>query len=327
MSRIIIFLYAGVLAAVNVTCSTASQLIFQPAAGGFSDSSLLQAGYGDRIAATSQDGFLYSLDGGATPNVVTRYGPSDNLVNIFTWGEQYGDLHNVIYAQEPQPFEFRLVADSGFKVILNSFDMAGWPNLDFPSIASIRVEDGSGNQLFSQSNVVIQGDANGPQHTYFSFAGVSANELRIKFDSTTDGHGNVLDSDDVGLDNINFSQSATAALIGDYNQNGTVDAADYILWRKYNNTAITLPNDSTPGTSPADYAVWRAHFGQTVGSGAGASANAAVPEPAPVVLLIAGLLTFVLADVRRCHKLIGPVEKEHFCGFGFGLIFCGGLGL
>jgi hypothetical protein len=30
---------------------------------------------------------------------------------------------------------------------------------------------------------------------------------------------------------------------------------------------------------------------------------------------------------KKCHQLIGPVEKEHFCGFGFGLIFCGGLGL
>jgi hypothetical protein len=75
------------------------------------------------------------------------------------------------------------------------------------------------------------------------------------------------------------------AVPGDYNRNGAVDAADYVLWRKFNNTATTLPNDSTPGTDASDYAVWRAHFGQMAGSGSGAVANATVPEPATVVLL------------------------------------------
>jgi hypothetical protein len=52
-----------------------------------------------------------------------------------------------------------------------------------------------------------------------------------------------------------------------------VDAADYVAWRK---------ND---GTQPG-YDTWRAHFGETFGSGAGASSYAAVPEPATLVLLI-----------------------------------------
>src|SRR4051794_35120737 len=100
MSRIMIALCVGILVAVSATCATASQLIFQPATSGFGDFSLLPAGYGDRIAATTQDGFLYTLDGGATPNVVTQFGPSDSLVNLYTWTEQYGDLHNIIFAQE-----------------------------------------------------------------------------------------------------------------------------------------------------------------------------------------------------------------------------------
>ena len=62
-------------------------------------------------------------------------------------------------------------------------------------------------------------------------------------------------------------------LPGDYNQDGAVDAADYIVWRK---------ND---GTSEG-YNTWRANFGQPSGSGSGASANAAVPEPATLVLLM-----------------------------------------
>jgi T5SS/PEP-CTERM-associated repeat protein len=62
---------------------------------------------------------------------------------------------------------------------------------------------------------------------------------------------------------------------GDYNLNGVVDAADYVVWRK------------NPGGFPAGaYATWRSQFGQPGGSGAGANAIAAVPEPATLVLLI-----------------------------------------
>jgi PEP-CTERM motif len=69
-------------------------------------------------------------------------------------------------------------------------------------------------------------------------------------------------------------------LPGDYNQNGTVDAADYVIWRK-------------TGGSTDDYNAWRAHFGQTFsfGSGLGVSAASqpmlpAVPEPATLVLMM-----------------------------------------
>jgi hypothetical protein len=47
---------------------------------------------------------------------------------------------------------------------------------------------------------------------------------------------------------------------GDYNNNGTVDAGDYVLWRK----GGPLQNDPTPGVQPGDYNVWRANFGKAV---------------------------------------------------------------
>jgi hypothetical protein len=202
----------AVWALIAVPEATAGKLIFEPASGSFGDFGFLPQGYGNRITSVIQDGFKYSLDGGATPNVVTKYGAPNGMVNLFTWAEDYGDLHHVVFAQEPIPFELRLVADPGFLVTLNSFDMAGWPHLDFPSIASVSVRDGAGNSLFSQSDVFIHGAASGPQHTHFAFSGVTASELRITFDSTTNGHGTVLDSDDVGIDNINFSQSAASAV-------------------------------------------------------------------------------------------------------------------
>jgi hypothetical protein len=69
-----------------------------------------------------------------------------------------------------------------------------------------------------------------------------------------------------------------AGIPGDFNHNGVVDAADYVVWRKGLGTTYTQ----------SDYDVWRTYFGQTAGSGAGAVANAAVPEPsAPVLMIIA----------------------------------------
>lgn len=75
-------------------------------------------------------------------------------------------------------------------------------------------------------------------------------------------------------------------LAGDYNDDGVVNAADYVAWRN----GGPLANDLTPGVQPEDYDVWVEHFGETAGSGTAAS-DAAVPEPAcwAVVLVAVAL--------------------------------------
>jgi hypothetical protein len=60
---------------------------------------------------------------------------------------------------------------------------------------------------------------------------------------------------------------------GDYNDDGSVDAADYATWRKLRGQAVTLPNDTSPGSvNQEDYDVWRANFGRTIVPGSSASA-------------------------------------------------------
>jgi fibronectin-binding autotransporter adhesin len=81
---------------------------------------------------------------------------------------------------------------------------------------------------------------------------------------------------------------SVGGLVGDYNHNGTVDAGDYVVWRKsVGQSGVGLAADGNFNNviDDGDYQTWRAHFGQTAGSGAGARANAAVPEPATLVLL------------------------------------------
>jgi autotransporter-associated beta strand protein len=83
-------------------------------------------------------------------------------------------------------------------------------------------------------------------------------------------------------------QITAGPVVGDYNNDGKVDASDYVTWRRqFGGTSITNRDPNNTGmVGQADYNSWRANFGQTAGSGSGVSANAAVPEPATLLLLM-----------------------------------------
>ena len=115
-----------------------------------------------------------------------------------------------------------------------------------------------------------------------------------------------------------LSVTGPASLAGDYNDNGKVDAADYVVWRRGLGTTYTQ----------TEYDVWRAHFGQTTGNGrAIPSAQplpAAVPEPCSLVLLCLGMIAFVGPDRtnepgRRCEypsRIAGPAGRRLPRGIG-----------
>ena len=72
-------------------------------------------------------------------------------------------------------------------------------------------------------------------------------------------------------------------LPGDFNGDGTVDAADYVVWRKYNGTNHVLPNDNGLGTPIrlSHYTLWRNNFGNPPDIGSGAGANLPSPNRQP----------------------------------------------
>ncbi|HVT28198.1 MAG TPA: hypothetical protein VHE81_09300 [Lacipirellulaceae bacterium] len=68
--------------------------------------------------------------------------------------------------------------------------------------------------------------------------------------------------------------------LGDYNNNGTADAADYVLWRKNVNTSNALPNDNGLGTpiNSSHYDLWRSNFGSVSTGGLSVSASEQISD-------------------------------------------------
>jgi hypothetical protein len=101
---------------------------------------------------------------------------------------------------------------------------------------------------------------------------------------------------------INIMNAHATVLPGDYNNDGVVDNADYIVWRKGLGTMF----------APNGYDVWRAHFGETaagVGSALTASGSLSsgalgVPEPSGLVLALGAAGVFLFYIRRRLHQFV-----------------------
>jgi hypothetical protein len=89
------------------------------------------------------------------------------------------------------------------------------------------------------------------------------------------------------LNSLQVEAIAAPGIAGDYNNDGSVDAADYVVWRKNEGTMNTLPNDPHGETIGAEqYNTWRTNFGMMTGGG-GIGGGAPIPEPASLMLAVA----------------------------------------
>lgn len=111
-----------------------------------------------------------------------------------------------------------------------------------------------------------------------------------------------------------ISKTATAynltVAAGDYDRNGVVDANDYVLWRKTQNSAVTAyagaDGNGNGLIDAGDYTVWRNNLGNVrgivSGSGSGSLATAGVPEPTSAFLILCGGLLFGFFRGRRAVR-------------------------
>ena len=123
----------------------------------------------------------------------------------------------------------------------------------------------------------------------FTLSGVDEDPLSEDWDyfalrNATSG----ADEIDFLIDNFLLETFSTAGLPGDFNNDGTVDAVDYAVWRDNlggaSDDVLNGNGDGVDGVNTADYDIWKAEFGNSA-AGAGALGAAATPEPSSVVLL------------------------------------------
>ena len=91
-------------------------------------------------------------------------------------------------------------------------------------------------------------------------------------------------------------------LPGDYNGDGTVDTADYVVWKtNFGDISLLTAGHGDGRVDAADYTVWRDNLAASwldLAYGAGSEAGSlGVPEPASVLLLLLGSSFF--ATLRR----------------------------
>jgi hypothetical protein len=107
-----------------------------------------------------------------------------------------------------------------------------------------------------------------------------------QFDQRGNPFSRLADFDGVGGARIDIGavemKPAGPTLTGDYNLNHSVDAADYVLWRKTNGTSVAqysgADGDGNSAVNANDYTVWRGRFGNA-SPGAGSAAEELSDEP------------------------------------------------
>jgi len=172
---------------------------------------------------------------------------------------------------------------------------------------------------------IEQGPTDTPFRFYTSLGGtLDGSGNPIPDNTTGDYFVKVVDASGTGDSGSGAATPARAyaTIKGDYDGSGVVDAADYVLWRKYNGytylyeaTDLTsvIPyfgadGDGNGVVDQLDYDVWRANFGKTAtgspfafgaGAGSGLGTAAAVPEPTGALLVLIGALMASVSCGRR----------------------------
>jgi hypothetical protein len=152
-----------------------------------------------------------------------------------------------------------------------------------------RLAVGGNLDLSSADFLDVAGTGSGSSWIVATYGGA----LTGVFDNVTPGF-----TVDYGTGSNSQITLMTAGLPGDFNNDGKVDAADYVVWRT---------NPASHGGDPDGYGTWRQNFGNASATGSDViSAGPAAPEPTTVALFLLAYAQYATWK-RRVRKARDPL--------------------
>jgi len=179
---------------------------------------------------------------------------------------RYGDVHvfNNYFNTPGNNYAVRIAIASELLIENNSFENVDDPFEKFITSGTAGLAEASGNLFVNSGGSMDAGD----------------DVFTPPYDYTLDDAADVK-----GM----VQASAGVFLPGDFNGDGTVNTADYTVWRDNlgaaSEAAINSFGDGVGGVTQLDYRLWKSNFGKSVGA---AIFSSPVPEPGALTLLLLG---------------------------------------
>ncbi|MEZ6098393.1 MAG: hypothetical protein R3E01_05425 [Pirellulaceae bacterium] len=259
----------------------------------------IASGASFNLGAPFQPVFTQFAVGDAETDIGFEYALSDGTIkqgSIEFSGQRVEN--NIVLRVDPNTGDAQLINDSSFDVTIDGYGVTStsgaltpttWSSLEDQGIGSWNEASPNANQLNELSPVGsldFQAGMVLELGKIFSVGGSQDLSVSYLFDSASTAQRGV----------VVYGELVSQSLPGDYNNNGSVDAADYTVWKDNFGSDTNLDADGNGNgvIDAADYTVWKDNFGNSLAT----VATAAVPEPAMGGWLLCGLIPLV-QSVRR----------------------------
>jgi glucose/arabinose dehydrogenase len=209
-------------------------------------------------------------------------------------GDEAEGVNEIAFAPPAFPAALRNGLFAGFH---GKFSLGGLQNEENP-VAFVDLATGDYFHFIGSDEPAI-GHPDGFHSTY--------DTLYLSDMSPTGGLGGA----QAGTGRIYAIRSLVADLPGDYNGDGAVDAADYVVWRDTlgSMTQLAADGDRSGTVDGGDYTLWRQNFGEIRGGRQPPVASSLrVPEPA---IIPGTLIALFCGRRRRSLPLDEPREQRY----------------